>query len=416
MPRLELTDRFVAGAKADDAPQTDYFDSKNPGLALRVSSQGRKAWSFVFTAPNNGKRARMTLGSYPALSLSRARTEAKHARGYVEEGVDPRAAMHQRGAAEMTVAELVDAYVADPEKAKLRSIKEVKRRLDKNALPRIGSIILTQLTQRDILNVTDRILRRDARTQAWHTFKDLRAVMRWGVANLYLPHSPTDGMKAPGGFNPGERTLSDDEIRALWQVLPTAVAKSKTCQRIIKLCLVTGQRLGEISGMQRGELDLEQKLWSLPGTRTKNGHPHTVPLSDPAVELVREALADSDNEAVFPAEDGKSLTAPRVTKTISRAHKTTKERPLGRFGIAAWSAHDLRRTCLDNLAKVGVLPHVIGHVANHRSLTKSNVTFAHYVQHSYEAEKRKALILWADRLTAIIGKGGTVVPMRKHRG
>jgi integrase len=418
MPRVELTDRFVAGAKADDAPQTDYFDSKSPGLALRVSSQGRKAWSFVFTAPNNGKRARMTLGSYPALSLSRARTEAKHARGYVEEGVDPRAAMHRRGAAEITVAELVDAYVADPEKAKLRSIKEVKRRLEKNALPKIGPIILAQLTQRDILNVSDSILRRGARTQAWHTFKDLKAVLRWGVANLYLQHSPTDGMQAPGGFTPGERTLSDQEIRTLWHGLPTSLAKSETCQRIVKLCLITGQRLGELSGMVKGELDLERKLWSIPGARTKNGHPHTVPLSDLAVTQIREALADAgtDSKAVFPAEDGKPLAAPRVTRAISRAHETSKERPLGRFGIAAWSAHDLRRTCLDNLAQLGVLPVVIGHVANHRSITKGGVTFAHYVQHSYEAEKRAALNLWADRLAAIVGTGAAhVLPMARRK-
>ena len=51
MPRLALTDRFVAGAKAGTTPQIDYFDSKTPGLALRVSSGGHKAWSFLFTAP-----------------------------------------------------------------------------------------------------------------------------------------------------------------------------------------------------------------------------------------------------------------------------------------------------------------------------------------------------------------------------
>ena len=218
-------------------------------------------------------------------------------------------------------------------------------------------------------------------------------------------------------FTAGERTLSDDEIAALWHVLPTALAKSKACQRIIKLCLITGQRLGEISGMTRAEIDLERKLWSLPGARTKNAYPHTVPLSDLALTVIREALADAgSSKCVFPAEDGSALTAPRVTRAISRAHEVTEERPLGRFGIAAWSAHDLRRTLLTNLAKLGTVPHVIAHVANHRSLTKSGVTFAHYVQRSYEGEKRAALDLWADRLAAIIGKSGAaVVPMRNRK-
>ena len=75
MPKVELTDRFVAGAKpTTGAPQTDYFDSKTPGLALRVTSSGHRAWSFVFTSPKDGKRARMSLGTYPAFGLAKART------------------------------------------------------------------------------------------------------------------------------------------------------------------------------------------------------------------------------------------------------------------------------------------------------------------------------------------------------
>jgi integrase len=414
MPRVALTDRFVAGAKADKAPQIDYFDSKTPGLALRVSDGGHKAWTFIFTAPADGKRTRMTLGSYPALPLAAARTRAAEARGYLQDDSDPRAVLKHRGAAEIIVAELVKRYVTDPDKVRLRSIKEIKRRLDRNALPIIGSISLAQLTKRDIRDVTDKILRRGARTQAWHTFKDLHALLRWAVRNDFLKHNPIEGVPPPGGFTAGERTLSDDEIRQLWSVLPTALAKSSTCQRVIKLALITGQRLGEISGMTRTELDLKHRLWSLPGARTKNKHPHTVPLSELALQVIREALADAGGgEFVFPGEDGGALHSSRVTRAIARAREPSKESPLGRFGLAAWSAHDLRRSCLTNLARLGVLPHTIASVANHRSLSKGNVTFLHYVTHSYEGEKRQALDLWADRLAAIVGKrGAKVLPLR----
>jgi Arm DNA-binding domain len=85
MPRLALTDRFVAGAKTcDQQPQTDYFDSKCSGLALRVSETGVKSWTFLFSDPGTGKRARMTLGGYPALPLATARTKAIEAKGYIE--------------------------------------------------------------------------------------------------------------------------------------------------------------------------------------------------------------------------------------------------------------------------------------------------------------------------------------------
>src|SRR5262245_22429208 len=267
MPRVELTDRFVAGVKRR-GDQTDYFDSKTAGLALRCS-RTCKAWTFLFTSPRDGKRARLSLGSYPAVSLAKARGLAIEARQRVEDGSDPRGQSSQ-GTAELTFAGLAARYLDDPEKAKLRSIREIKRRLNRNALPVIGAIRLDKLVRRDVRNVVERIQKRGARVQAEHTFKDIRAVLRWGVKAEYLSANPIDGMEKPGGSTPRERNLSDAEIYALWAALPVALAKSKTCQRIIKLALVTGQRLGEVSGITRSELDLNRKLWSLPGSRVKN--------------------------------------------------------------------------------------------------------------------------------------------------
>jgi integrase len=421
MPRVTLTDRFVAGAKpANGDRQTYFFDSKTPGLALRVSDSGHRGWTFQFTPPGGEGRVRTTLGSYPAMPLAAARTKAEQARHEVQDGIDPRTSLKQNGVgtAAMTLAQLVGRYMNDPDKAQLRSLKEINRRLTVNALPRIGHIRLDQLTRRDIKDVTDKIMRRKARTQAWHTHKDLRAILAWGVRNDFLAANPLAGVTAPGGYTAGERNLSDDEIRTLWAVLPTALAKSKTCQRIIQLALITGQRLSEISGMARDELNLKSRLWVIPGARAKNGHAHAVPLSEMAVQVIEEALGDAGKKSafVFPGENGGPLTSPVVSSAIARAHKADAGRPRGRFGIAAWSTHDLRRTTLTNLARIGVAPHVIAHVANHRSLTKTGVTFAHYVQHSYEGEKRQALELWSDRLHAIIsGAAARVVPLRRGK-
>ena len=89
MPRLDLTDRFVATIKTKKLE--DYFDAKTTGLGLRVSPTGVKAWSVIFTVPGTRKRARLSLGSYPATSLScaLARWQLK-LRGKVEAGEDPR--------------------------------------------------------------------------------------------------------------------------------------------------------------------------------------------------------------------------------------------------------------------------------------------------------------------------------------
>ena len=89
MPRVKLTDRFIAGVKADR--RTDYFDAVTPGLVLRVAAGGRRtSWCLFYTSPLDGKRARVGLGAYPALRLADARTKAIEAAGAAAGGSDPR--------------------------------------------------------------------------------------------------------------------------------------------------------------------------------------------------------------------------------------------------------------------------------------------------------------------------------------
>ena len=145
--------------------------------------------------------------------------------------------------------------------------------------------------------------------------------------------------------------------------------------------------------MTRSELDLKHKLWRLPGARTKNGHPHAVPLSPLAIELIGDADSGCN-----------PLT---VAQAIYRAQDS--------FGIAQWTAHDLRRTALTGMAKLGVAPIVLGHIANHRTTTKAGMTLSVYVHHAYEKEKREALELWADRLQGIIAGGAEVVQLGRGK-
>jgi integrase len=409
MPTINLTDRFCAGAKSRDG-QVDYHDATVPGLALRVTEHGRRTWCFHYRSPRDGKRARATIGTYPATSLAAARGKALEARQHVEQGNDPRLTLAGQATAGMTVAALAEAFLADPERATLRSRDEIERRLRRNVLSTIGEIRLAELRRRDVRNVTDAMLRRGVKVEATRVFEDVRAMVRWAVEREYLDANPLDGMTKPAAPTSRSRVLSDDEVRTLWHGLPKALAKSVQCQRIIKLCLATGQRVGEVAGMTCAELDLKAREWRLPGSRTKNAAAHTVPLSDLALSIIKEALVDAGEGAfVFPCGKG-SLSPVAVARTILRANGN------GRFGIAPWSAHDLRRTVLDGMAKLGVAPIVIGHVANHRSVTRAGVTFAAYVQHQYGPETRRALELWGDRLEAIIGKrGARVLPMRGQR-
>jgi integrase len=421
VPKVALTDRFCSSAKALGT-QTDFFDETVSGLALRVTAQGYRSWSYLFTSPRDGKRARATIGTYPATSLAAARGKALEAKGHVDAGQDPRLVLAGQATAGMTVATLVTAYLADPEKAALRSKAEIERRLRKNVVPVIGEVKISELRRRDVRNVTDAILRRKRKVEATRVFEDVRGMVRWAVQNEYLDANPLDGMGKPAEATSSNRVLSEEEIRTLWTGLPGALARSEQCQRIVRLCLVTAQRVGEVAGITRAELDLTAREWRLPGSRTKNGHAHVVPLSDLALAIIKEAQAAVEAppnggpkpEHLFPCGDG-SLSPVAVARTILRANEISKERPKGRFGIEPWSAHDLRRTALTGMARLGVAPIVLGHVANHRTTTRAGVTLAVYSQYTYDKEKRAALDLWAARLVAIVGgSAARVLPLRRQ--
>lgn len=403
MPRVMLTDRFCAGAKPLRGQRTDYFDETVSGLALRVTVHGHRSWSFCFTSPRDGKWARATIGTYPSTSLATARGKALEAKGHVEAGNDPRTVLAGQATTGMTVAALVDTYLADPKKAALRSRAEIERRLRRNVVPKIGTVKLADLHRRDLRNITDALLRRGVRTEANHVFGDVCGMVRWAVQNEYLEVNPLDGVEKPAKATASNRVLSEDEIHALWRALPTALA-SVQYQRITKLCLITARRIGEVTGMVPAELDLKAREWRLPASRTKNAHPHVVPLSDLALEIIKESMADAGKGApIFPCGG-----PVNVGNAIRRANVAD------RFGIASWSAHDLRRTALTEMARLGVAPIVLGHVANHRTTTRAGVPLSVYSQYTYDREKRAALDLWADRLGAIVeGKAtATVLPMR----
>jgi integrase len=414
--KLHLTDRFVAGAKANGERQADFYDEVAAGLVLRVSATGKKVWTVIFTSPRDGKRVRMALGSYPATSLGKARERALEARGQVEAGHDPRDTMGGQ-AASQTVADMVDNYIARHASTK-RSGDEIARRLKKNVSEVIGTVKLSELHRRDITKAIDAVKDRGAHVEANRLFEDVRAMVRWARGRGDLDSNIVEGMRKPTEVVERDRVLTDEEIRTMWTALADADMREST-RRIVRLCLVTGQRVGEVSGMARAEVDLKEALWTIPADRSKNKREHRVPLSDMAVGIIRDQFADAEALAgrkgravpsfVFPGPGARAaVTGAAVAKAIKR-EETTKRGVTTIMGIAGWTAHDLRRSAATHMEELGVSPFIIGHVLNHVSATKATVTSRVYARYDYAKEKREALDLWADRLAAILSGGSAKV-------
>lgn len=445
MPQVELTDRFCRSAKAQGGAKTDYFDTTVKGLCLRVSGAGAKTWHLVYSKRDRS-RAWLKLGRYPDLALGGgggARQKARDERAKIGDGADPVADKRSEAAA-LTVRDLVENYIErsvrerDPKTGefKRRSHEQVARRLrlnvsgygaDGKALPdpssgSIGDIKLADLHRRDITRAIDAVMDRGAPTEARHLFIDLGAMIRWAHGRGDIDQNLMEAMPAPSEPNePRERFLTADEIRTVWNALPSA-RMSEATRRILRLCLITGQRVGEVAGMTRRELDLERAVWTIPAARAKNAREHVVPLSGMALTIIAEQLAECPGgNILFPGPKPHFENAGRSPAAVSSAAiGTTLKRTqfIGDdgapriLGVAPWTAHDLRRTTATGMAELGVSPFHIGHVLNHVSTTKATITTKAYAHYTYESEKREALELWAARLDAIFQSRADVVPIR----
>jgi len=424
MPQIELTDKFCRAAKVTGGAKVDYFDTTVKGLCLRVSAAGGKTWHAVYSKPN-GKRAWLKLGRYPEMALggdTGARQRARDARAKVSEGGDP-VADKKALAAAMTVADLVDNYAARHAVTR-RSGVETVRTLRTDVVPLIGQLKLADLHRRDVQRCLDAVRDRGAPIAANRLFANMRAMLRWAHARGDLDSNIVAAMRQPAPTSPARsRVLSPDEIRTVWAALASADMREST-RRILRLCLVTAQRVGEVAGMARAELDLERATWTIPAERAKNGREHVVPLSDLALAILRDQISAVDSLSkrkrrpapafIFPAPGGDdSVTGASVAHAVRGETTQTDDGGSLVMGAPHWTPHDLRRTAATLMEESGVSPFIIGHVLNHVSATKATVTSRVYARYDYAKEKREALDLWAARLGAILKGGAEVVPLRR---
>ena len=120
-----------------------------------------------------------------------------------------------KASARLTVADLVEAYIRDPAKVRLRTVDEIERRLRRDVVPVIGDLRITEIARRDVRNVIEPIERSGKPMSARHAFADIRAMLRWAVEHEYLPTNPIERMRGAGDRRaPRERCLTDSEIKS----------------------------------------------------------------------------------------------------------------------------------------------------------------------------------------------------------
>ena len=391
-----------------DGSQREIFDGDARGLSARCSTSGGVTFSYTYTSPILRKRRRKKIGTYPAWSLADARLNALSLRQMVEAGRDPIEEAAAK-ASRMSVAQLVDRYLAAIEKSH-RDHRRVRRSIERDVLPAIGARAADDIRRRDIIAILDTIAKRGAPVHANRLRNMLSAMWTWAISEDLpgIENNPASNVKSRIVEQPGTRWLSAAEIRA---VAPHLDALPAAKRDALWLILLTGQRPGEVVGMRQGEVDFDRDIWIIPAARSKNKRSHAVPLVGEARAIVARLIADARSDELERHDDRLLLVRARGVRPLLVNNLNWSLRSaLAAAGLERAKPHDLRRTTLSHLGRLGTDPLIIGHVANHISATRNTVTTAVYVRHDYLPEKRDALTKWGAALARIVcGEEPTIV-------
>jgi integrase len=388
MPSLTFKVKTIEALKPPVGIQVDYFDKALRGFILRVSPSGRKTFGVLYR--HGGRLRRMSLGTFPPLTLAEARKMASDVLRDATQGKDPATEKARHRDAD-SFKDLAAEYIERYAKPRKKSWREDKRIIDNKLTPILGNIRAKDIKRADIRNLLEKIAIK-APIEANRVLAAVRKIYNWALSQDLVESNPCLGIPAPGEERRRDRVLTEEEIKILWKDLDN---EELPIASTFKVRLLTAQRGGEVFSMEWSELDLVNGWWTIPAEKSKNGLAHRVPLSPPSLSLIEDlkfAATDKKKHSqwVFPAPWGRGHLK-NIQKCTERIRERTK---------LDFRAHDLRRTAASLMTGMGILRLTVSKILNH---VEPGVT-AVYDRHSYDNEKRQALDAWGRRLMMLISQ------------
>jgi integrase len=413
--RASLTQLGCERLRAKDKEQI-VWDTNLPGFGLRVSPKGVKTFILQYRYRTDGgklKERQEALGRLNFLTVAEARDRARQIKSRASAGFDPLAERRaveaqekaERARSDFTVARLVDRYMVEyADQNTKASTANVTRCNLGQWVSALGDRSAADITKSDILAFLNGYLakRKDGsgRLGANNLLRALSHVFKWAMERDLVPSNPTEGVAKPAPrVKARDRYLDVEEIKSFWSA----------CDRlgwpvgpIFQLLLLTGAREREVGEMRWSELNLAERVWNLPATRTKNGKAHIIHLSDLAVEIIGKLPMINRSQFVFTISGAGPFTNYDYGKK-------RLQRIMG--GATDWRPHDLRRTATTVMAELGIAPHVADRVLNHTSGTIQGVA-AIYNRFQYLEERKAALNALGQYIERLIGRN--VIPLRSR--
>jgi integrase len=406
MPKIDFNPLVIKNLQPGSV-SVEYFErGRNHGdgaFGLRVSPKNKRTW-FVMFKNEQGQIKRLSLGTYPDLSLKDARKAASDVMTKVHDGFDPAKERQERRAA----PRVTDLWIAYQEALSRRAKNKVPsteyeehRRWNTVISPAIGDMKVEDVTPGDISALLDKVAKKaPISANRLHTL--LRVMFKVALAKGWITIHPMQWLDKPGGAEPPrKRVLSDDEIRALWPCFDQVKPNPRDA---LKLGLLTAQRPGEILAMRWEDVDLNQRVWKQ--ENTKNGATNLVPLSPQVINILLARMPNGKAEGwVFPSDYNKSKGA---IEGRARSTKDARRKLKDLSGIDDWTAHDLRRTARTLMSRLDIKQHIRERVLNHAQGGVVGV----YDQHDYLREKADALNKLANEIERILGASCWTVQLK----
>jgi integrase len=403
MVKRALTDRTLkslASKPAAEGKTYDVPDAIVPGLAVRVMPSGMRTFVLVTRFPGRKNPTRRSLGAYGAITLDAARERARVWLELIRRGIDPQVQEERERLAELRKGAHTFTAVAEEfirvHVSKTRKAAAVERDIRKEFIARWGERPIADITSHDVLAVIDAAVERGSPYQAHNLLAYAKGLFNWAVGrpNYGLETSPCDRLKPKqiiGKKVARQRVLTGDEIRAVWSATETLAYPYGA---LVRLLLITGQRLNEVARATWSEFDLSKRMWTISAKRMKADAAHTVPLSDAAIEVLRELPRFKQGDHLFSTTYGEI-----PVNGFSKAKHRLDELMIAKLGtVEPFVFHDIRRTMRTHLSALPISDMVRELVIAHTKPGLHKV----YDQFAYLDEKRQALDLWAGRLRDII--------------
>jgi hypothetical protein len=256
-----------------------------------VNASGLPNDDQITTARDQALLGRAIQERYPSY-LRAAREAGSKALRAAAEGNDPASAKKRTNVDSVgaAVEQFLDRHVNRNYRTKPR--REAERLLRLYVVEPWGGRKVSEIKRADVRNVLERILGRGTPIAANRVYSLIRGFFNWCLEQEIIEASPCTGLKAPAGKEGSrDRVLNDDELRRVWSA---AEKMGEPYNSIVRLLILTGQRSGEVLGMQWEELNLNGRLWTLPRERVKNDRRHEVPLSAQAITILESVPRISD--------------------------------------------------------------------------------------------------------------------------